>query len=137
MARPGQPPRPPDVTDERGSGLRVLLLEDEPANRALVRAIVAAARAILADHDVDVALLDMRLPDGNGLDVAADLRAEGSATRVIIVSASVLPAERTRALASGAHAFLGKPFLAADLIDALLDSSPGGGPEPGATAASC
>ena len=127
------------MTDETGPGLRVLLVEDEPANRALVRAIIsrssepglqglvlheaptiAAARAILADHDVDVALLDVRLPDGNGLDIAADLRARGSEARVIIISASVLPVERSRALASGADAFLGKPVAAGDLVDALV-----------------
>jgi CheY-like chemotaxis protein len=126
------------VTEDPGPGLRVLLLEDEPANRALIRAIigrssdpgirdvvldeaptVAEARAILADHDVDVALLDVRLPDGNGLDIAADLRANGSRARVVIISASVLPVERARALASGADGFLGKPFEAGDLIDLL------------------
>ena len=122
------------------SGPRVLLVEDEPANRALVRAIlgrahdprlpsielheaatIAAARDILAEREVDVVLLDVRLPDGNGLDLAAEMRIAGNPARVVIVSASVLPAEQTRALASGADAFLGKPFGAGQLIDALAD----------------
>ena len=124
------------------SGPRVLLVEDEPANRALVRAIlgrardprlpgvelheaptIAAARAILADQPVDVVLLDVRLPDGNGLDLAAEMRAAGNPARVVIVSASVLPLERAHALASGADGFLGKPFGASELIDILGDAA--------------
>ncbi|MCI0582978.1 MAG: response regulator [Chloroflexi bacterium] len=122
-----------------GAGLRILLVEDEPANRALVRAIlgrsrepallghvvheaasVAEARAILAASPIDVALLDVRLPDGNGLDLAAEIRASGQgATRIVIVSASVLPAERSRAVETGADAFVGKPFGAAELVEVL------------------
>lgn len=123
------PPRP-----------RILLVEDEPANRALVRAIIARsarpelrgivlheaasiaeARSVLASQPVDVVLVDVRLPDGNGLDLAAELKAQPGThpARVAIVSASVLPAERTTALATRADAFLAKPFDPAEL-DALL-----------------
>ena len=45
--------------------------------------------------------------------------------RIVIVSASVLPAERSRAVDSGADAFLGKPFGATDLIDVLVALAPG------------
>jgi CheY-like chemotaxis protein len=122
------------------SRLRILLVEDEPANRALVRAIlerardprlpaielreastIGAARQMLDEEAPDVVLLDVRLPDGNGLDLAAEMREAGNPARVVIVSASVLPAERSRALASGASAFLGKPFGAGQLIDALAE----------------
>ena len=117
-------------------------MEDEPANRALVRAIldrardprlpgielheastIAAARQVLAEQPLDVVLLDVRLPDGSGLDLAAEMRAAGNPARVVIVSASVLPAERSRALATGADAFLGKPFGAGELIEALAEAA--------------
>lgn len=121
--------------------LRVLLVEDEALNRALVRAILArrsddlppielveaetveAARAALARGDVDIVLLDVRLPDGSGLDVARELHQEGQeATRPVmaILSASVLALERVAAEEAGADAFLGKPFQPAELT-ALLD----------------
>ncbi|HEY3524392.1 MAG TPA: response regulator [Candidatus Limnocylindrales bacterium] len=121
--------------------IRVLLIEDEPANRALVRAILARTdgsglppitlveantlgngRAQLAAGDVDVALIDVRLPDGNGLDLASELGRRGPTDRprTVIVSASVLPSERQTALATGADAFLGKPFNRADLVGTLL-----------------
>lgn len=124
-----------------GRSIRILLIEDEPANRALVRAILARTdgsglppielveaetlsegRAALDDSAIDVALVDVRLPDGNGLDLAAELgrRPRAERPRTVIVSASVLPAERATALATGADAFLGKPFGRADLIETLL-----------------
>jgi len=135
------------VSDGTGAGLRILLVEDEPANRALIRAIlgrsrepallghvvheaasVAEARAILGASPIDVALLDVRLPDGNGLDLAAEIRASRhAATRIVIVSASVLPAERSRAVESGADAFIGKPFGATELVNVLADLAAGHG----------
>jgi CheY-like chemotaxis protein len=135
------------LSEPAPAGPRILLVEDEPTNRALVRAIlsrardprlpgivldeaasVGAARAFLAEHPVDVVLLDVRLPDGNGLDLAAEMRTAGNAARVVIVSASVLPVERARALASGADSFLAKPFGAAELLDAVANAA--GGPPP-------
>jgi len=129
------------VSDRVGPGPRILLVEDEPANRALVRAIIARialpelrgivlheaatiaeARSVLASHPVDIVLVDVRLPDGNGLDLATELRAHPGAgpVRIVIVSASVLPAERTSALATGADAFLAKPFDPSDLVELLV-----------------
>jgi CheY-like chemotaxis protein len=122
------------MTDSPPTQLHVLHVEDEPANRALVRAIlertgqerwatvnlreaatIAEARSILASEPADVVLLDVRLPDGNGLDLVAEIRSRAPQTRVVVVSASVLPADRASALETGADAFLAKPFGAADL----------------------
>ena len=122
--------------------LRILLVEDEALNRALVRAIlsrraeelppielveaatIADARRALGERPVDILLLDVRLPDGSGLDLARDLRDghEGDPTGpvVAILSASVLALERVAAEAAGADAFLGKPFVPAELT-ALID----------------
>lgn len=129
------------MTEGVRTGPRILLVEDEPANRALVRAIlartdraelrgtvldeaatIAEARSVLASHPVDIVLVDVRLPDGNGLDLATELRAHLGAgpAKVVIVSASVLPAERTNALATGADAFLAKPFDPSDLVELLM-----------------
>jgi CheY-like chemotaxis protein len=127
------------VTDE----LNVLLVEDEALNRALVRAIVSRAAgvsvalteagtiadavAVLEQGHTDVLLLDVRLPDGSGLDLAAELRRRASdgtspyaVPLIAILSASVLADERLAAETSGADAFLGKPFAPRELI-ALLE----------------
>lgn len=122
--------------------LRILIVEDETLNRALFRAVLAratgpsirdatvteapslgAARAALARGSPDIVLLDVRLPDGSGLDLARELAARPAAERprVIVTSASVLPAEREAAVAAGCDAFLGKPFRPSELL-ALLSA---------------
>ena len=136
-----------------GVGATVLLVEDEPRNRALVQAVlsraaderlrgalileapdVASARALLdGGHAIDIILLDVRLPDGNGLDLAREIAARQSPPPILVLSASVLPSERAAALRSGADEFMGKPFRAHDLYDAmarLLDSRVAGGTSP-------
>lgn len=121
--------------------MRVLLVEDEALNRALVRAIVARqvapgavllreagtigdARRILGEEPVDAVLLDVRLPDGSGLDLAAELLRGGDGgdapvPLIAILSASVLHEERVAAENSGADAFLGKPFVPTELVELL------------------
>ena len=77
------------------SALRILALDDDPVNRSLIRAIVsrasdesirgatlheatnlAEARSILAREAIDILLLDVHLPDGLGLDLAAEFLGE-------------------------------------------------------------
>jgi two-component system, OmpR family, response regulator len=115
----------------------ILLVEDEGPNRALARAVLAratdprvadivlleapnlaTAREILASQHVDLVLLDVRLPDGNGLGLAAELHERRGAERpvVVVLSASVLPSERDAALRSGADEFLAKPYHPTELI---------------------
>lgn len=119
----------------------VLLVEDEEPNRALLRAVLArasgdrlrgvvlveaedlaSARQVLATRHVDLVLLDVRLPDGNGLTLipAGDEQGADSPSFVVL-SASVLPAERETALASGAAGFLAKPYRPAELIDTVAE----------------
>ena len=116
--------------------LRILLVEDETLNRALVRAVLnrragelpplelreadtlGRARASLDERPADIILLDVRLPDGSGLDLARELRQgrdESDAPVVAILSASVLALERVAAEAAGADAFLAKPFVPTEL----------------------
>jgi two-component system KDP operon response regulator KdpE len=119
---------------------RLLVVEDEPANRALLRAVlarsrderlgrpelleagsIAEARQILGEREIDLILLDVRLPDGSGLELATELRDAGAAKpRVVILSASVLPSERGAALEAGADAFLGKPYAPSELVETIL-----------------
>ena len=122
---------------------RVLLVEDEELNRVLVRAILAraadgpvrdvdlveagtlaAARGALAEGPVDVILLDVNLPDGNGLTLAADLSAVPDRPQVIALTASVLPHERAAAMNAGCDAFLDKPYAAKDLLNVLASHLP-------------
>jgi two-component system KDP operon response regulator KdpE len=121
----------------------VLLVEDEELNRVLVRAILArakddtvreielveaasleSARAALDGQPVDVVLLDVNLPDGNGLTLASDLAERDVRPRVIALTASVLPHERAAAMSAGCDAFLDKPYAAQELLDVLAEHLP-------------
>jgi two-component system KDP operon response regulator KdpE len=122
---------------------RVLLVEDEELNRLLVKAIMARAtddavrevelieagtlelaRSALDGGRVDVVLLDVNLPDGNGLDLAAELADRPLRPRVVALTASVLPHERAAAMSAGCDAFLDKPYAAQDLLDVLTAHLP-------------
>jgi CheY-like chemotaxis protein len=118
----------------------ILLVEDEELNRVLVRAILAraadprlqvarlleadtlhAAREVLAEHRVDILLLDVRLPDGSGLELARELKTGNpeSCPAIIAITASVLPEQREAALAAGCDSILGKPFSFSELLDLI------------------
>lgn len=124
---------------------RILLVEDEELNRSLVRAVLARAaiaavrdaevleanslaraRERLLGADVDVVLLDMNLPDGNGLSLANEIAMHGRASQgrrpaVIAVTASVLPEDRAAAIAAGCDGFLDKPYAAAELVAVIAE----------------
>jgi DNA-binding response OmpR family regulator len=132
---------------------RILVVEDQLTNRLLLRAVfaratdptlkaatlleaetVAAARDILEREHVDLVLLDVRLPDGSGLDLAGELRDRGDKRpRIIILSASVLEMERTAALDAGGDAFMGKPFRPVELLDLIADLLAGRQPRQAST----
>ncbi|HET7704344.1 MAG TPA: response regulator [Candidatus Limnocylindrales bacterium] len=84
---------------------------------------LVSARRLVASEAPDLLVVDVRLPDGNGLDMIGEVRGLGESRgpKVIIASASVLPAERDAALAAGADRFLAKPYRPADLIAAVAE----------------
>jgi CheY-like chemotaxis protein len=122
---------------EDDSAIRLLCkvtLERAGRDRGLLARVVEAAdlssaRRLLASDEPDLIVMDVRLPDGSGLDLARELRAGQRADdhgprpspQVIIASASVLPTERAEALGAGADRFLAKPYRPSELVDAVLD----------------
>lgn len=123
-----------------GGAFRILVVDDDPTNRQLVRAVLsrsaeprvvgarlteaetlAAAWARLRDDRPDAVVLDIRLPDGTGLDIARHVAAmpADARPRVVIMSASVLAAQREAAIAAGCDAFLAKPFRPTELLEML------------------
>jgi two-component system KDP operon response regulator KdpE len=126
----------------------ILLVEDEELNRTLVKAVlsraqieavrdavildafsIATARSQLGRAHIDLILLDMNLPDGNGLTLARELAAGtvpmgGPKPVVVAVTASVLPQDRAAALEAGCDGFLDKPYAAAELIAVVAEHLP-------------
>jgi signal transduction histidine kinase/CheY-like chemotaxis protein len=118
--------------------VRVLLVEDDPVNSlvasSLLRTIAAqvdvadggeeALRAVQA-HPYDVILMDCVMRGIDGYEAVRRIRAlerAGTVPRshIVALTASALPEDRERALASGMDAYVSKPYTLEDLKEALL-----------------
>ena len=108
---------------------RVLFVEDEesisgPFSSALIRegfdpavcGTLGEARAAWARASFDLVLLDLMLPDGDGRDLARELRASGSEVPIIILTARGTELERVVGLELGADDYVVKPFSGAEVI---------------------
>ena len=106
----------------------ILLIEDEVAIRRFVKPslggegwrVVEATTAreglqLAAQERPDAILLDLGLPDGDGVDVVRELRA-WSQTPIIIISARDREADKIAALDAGADDYLSKPFGVGELL---------------------
>jgi CheY-like chemotaxis protein len=114
---------------------RVLVAEDEEDIRSLARLLLElaghqvleaadgnAALSVLADDsEVDVILLDLRLPGRDGWEVMSQLRTTGriDGLRVVVFSAQIEPKDYVRAEQEGAVGYLTKPFSEEDLLAAV------------------
>jgi DNA-binding response OmpR family regulator len=83
---------------------------EEQGYRALPAENLAQARERLSNFTPDAIVLDIMLPDGNGLDLLAELRAAGSKIPVIMLTAWGEPKDVARGLRLGANDYLSKPF---------------------------
>lgn len=77
---------------------------------------VADLRAILQGDPVDLLILDLNLPDGDGLDICRDLRASGHQGAIMMVTAREGPIDRVLGLELGADDYLTKPFEPRELL---------------------
>ncbi|MEA2337574.1 MAG: hypothetical protein QOE82_1581 [Thermoanaerobaculia bacterium] len=97
------------VDDDPGvvAGLQALLAEEWEVKTAMT---AKEARAVFADFSPDVVLLDMNLPDGNGVDVLHDLKMYSEAVSVIMMSGVGTVDSVVESMKLGAETFLQKPF---------------------------
>ena len=122
---------------EPSAPLTVLYIEDNLSNLQLVERVlnrrpevrlISAMRPQLgldlaAEHDPDLVLLDLHLPDMPGQEVLRRLRTQARTANVpvVILSADARPALINELLAQGVRAFLTKPLDVRELLE-LLDS---------------
>jgi two-component system alkaline phosphatase synthesis response regulator PhoP len=124
-----------------GHGRRVLVVEDEPSLQlTLVDRLESEgyATTVAADGDAalaaasagafDLVLLDVALPRRDGFEVCRELRAQGSAVPILMLTARSQIVDRVVGLKLGADDYLTKPFDMAELLarmEALLRRSAG------------
>ncbi|SEF98458.1 MULTISPECIES: response regulator transcription factor [Parabacteroides] len=108
--------------------MKILIVEDEPSLRELMyktllqeRYVVETAGTYLeaslkiTDYSYDCILLDIMLPDGNGLKLLDDLKKQHKQESVIIISAKDSIDDKVSGLELGADDYLPKPFHLAEL----------------------
>jgi two-component system response regulator DesR len=98
----------------------VALLGLEPDIEVVAQAATGdEALAMAVKHNPDVAVLDIEMPGGTGIEVARQLQADGFAGRVVIVTTFGRPGYLRAAMAAGASGFLLKDAPAARLAEAI------------------
>lgn len=110
----------------------LLVDDDEPFLRRLARAMekrgfevetaesVAAGKAVVAAKAPYYAVVDLRLEDGNGLDVVEMLREKRPDARIVVLTGYGAIATAVAAVKIGATDYLSKPADAQDIVNALL-----------------
>ena len=103
--------------------MKILLVEDEPTLQKSVCQYLEGEGYIVTtsdtyrraaekahDYDYDCIVVDLMLPDGNGLDLVRELKRQQSAAGIIVVTAKDAMADKLTGLDAGADDYLTKPF---------------------------
>ena len=129
---------------------RVLVVDDDPRLVTVVAGLLRrhghrvesavngeAARRILRRGDVDIVLLDVNLPDINGMSLVLQLREEGDTTPVVLLSVRAVAQDQALGLQLGGDDYIAKPFspevLLARIETVLRRSTAGTSPRAGDT----
>jgi two-component system, NarL family, response regulator DevR len=120
-------------------GIRILLVDDhELVRRGIAElldaeadleivgeaATVAEALTRAAQVDADVAVLDVRMPDGDGIALCRELRAQCPDLRCLVLTSDAR--SRTDAITAGAAGFVLKQVVGMELVDAVRTVGAGG-----------
>ncbi len=103
--------------------MRSLIVDDEQNIRKVLKtlladrdfevfesACVSDAYNLIGEHYFDLAIIDIRLPDGSGMDILNAIKAQTPATLVLIITAFASTETAITAMKSGAYDYLTKPF---------------------------
>lgn len=108
--------------------MKILIIEDEPSLREIMTTFLEKQQYVvecassfesaydkIGIYDYDCILLDIMLPDGNGLNLLKELRKMNKSKNVIIISAKDSVDDKVSGLELGADDYLAKPFHLAEL----------------------
>jgi PAS domain S-box-containing protein len=137
--------------DESGRALRLLLAEDNVVNQRLAVNLLEKrghdvvvvcngreAVAALDEREFDVVLMDVQMPEMDGFEATAAIRAResmsGVHTPIVAMTAHALKGDRERCLAAGMDAYVSKPLRPQELFEVLASMVPAAGAGPSAPA---
>ena len=115
---------------EAASSSRLLIVDDDAYLRATLRqqlavegfseifevGVVADLDNVLANANPDLILLDVQMPDGNGIDICQRLRRNGFAKPIVMLTAKGAEDDIVRGLEAGANDYITKPLRLGELI---------------------
>jgi signal transduction histidine kinase len=125
----------PEIVSSEASPRNVLLIEDNISNRNLVEAIFSSQPGVTLlaamqgsvgldlarQHQPDLILLDLHLPDMTGWNALQHLQADPATVNipVVVLSADATPSQIERLMAAGARAYLTKPLNVKEFLSVL------------------
>ena len=133
-----------ETRSERLAGCKcVLVVEDNPLNMKLFRALLetqsywtlaanegAAGLELAREHDPDLIIMDLELPDASGIDIIRALKADDRTRHIPVVAITAsMPYEEARIRAAGGNGFMTKPIATAEflsLVRSFLEDDPAG-----------
>ena len=113
------------------AGAQILVVEDNEKNMKLFRDVLLSAGyrtleattgeeavAVATEHSPDLVLMDIQLPDIDGVEALGRLRADGRTTSlpVLALTAQAMEGDRERFLAAGFDGYLSKPVDIAEFV---------------------
>ncbi len=117
--------------------LRILLAEDNLVNQKLALRLLQqmgyqADTAIngletleaVERQPYDVILMDVQMPEMDGLEATRQIRVKGSGVHIIAMTANAMQGDREECLAAGMNDYIAKPIRVNELVDALLNAAP-------------
>ncbi len=106
-------------------GIVAILTREDDLDVVSQAASGPEAVAMVAHHDPDVVLMDLRMPGGDGVDAIRTLRASGARQRILVLTTYDTDHDIRAALAAGADGYLLKDTPRTDLIRAVRDLAAG------------
>lgn len=115
---------------------KILIVDDDSYTRTLLEGVfrsgplqtqfacdVAEARALFAATDFNLIIMDQRLPDGNGLDLLREMRAERPQQEAILITGYADVRDAVRAVREGLFDYLTKPFDNIEELEAVVEKA--------------
>jgi signal transduction histidine kinase/CheY-like chemotaxis protein len=125
----------PNIDTELLKNKKILIVDDEPFNRKLLRTILAQwggkieeahdgenALYLVANHTYDLILMDIRMPGITGIEVSRKIRENGNKTIIIALTASNDEEKQKQCIEAGMNAFLSKPFTENKLFEVISNT---------------